>query len=150
MRISDWSSDVCSSYLVGIRRKAHAKQVMLAGASSLLALAFASQASAEEHRAPPPAADQPAPATPAAATPQDQAAADASQETIVVTGIRGSLQRNLAIKRNATGVVDAISSEDIGKFPDSNLAASLQLLPGVSIQPLGSRGVPQGIPDTGH
>src|SRR3546814_766257 len=58
---------------VGIRRKAHAKQVMLAGASSLLALAFASQASAEEHRAPPPAADQPAPATPAAATPQAQA-----------------------------------------------------------------------------
>src|SRR3546814_14912253 len=60
---------------VGIRRKAHAKQVMLAGASSLLALAFASQASAEEHRAPPPAADQPAPATPAAEPPQDTAAA---------------------------------------------------------------------------
>src|SRR3546814_16659026 len=75
---------------------------------------------------------------------RSQAAADASQETIVVTGIRGSLQRNLDIKRNAAGVVDAISSEDIGKFPDSNVAASLQRLPGVSIQPSGARGAPQG------
>src|SRR3546814_10642603 len=66
-------------------------------------------------------------------------------ETIVVTGIRGSLQRNLDIKRNAAGVVDAISSEDIGKFPDSNVAASLQRLPGVSIQRSGARGEPQGI-----
>src|SRR3546814_2920770 len=76
---------------------------------------------------------------------RSQAAADASQETIVVTGIRGSLQRNLDIKRNAAGVVDAISSEDIGKFPDSNVAASLQHLPGVSIQRSGARGEPQGI-----
>src|SRR3546814_17065977 len=65
-------------------------------------------------------------------------------ETIVVTGIRGSLQRNLDIKRNAAGVVDAISSEDIGKFPDSNVAASLQRLPGVSIQSAGARGEPPG------
>ncbi|RIA37451.1 TonB-dependent receptor [Hephaestia caeni] len=130
---------------VGIRRKMRTKQVMLAGASSLLALAFAGQAAAKEHRAPAPAADQPAPATPVAASPQDQAAPDASQETIVVTGIRGSLQRNLDIKRDAAGVVDAISSEDIGKFPDSNVAASLQRLPGVSIQRSGSRGEPQGI-----
>src|SRR3546814_13705237 len=47
--------------------------------------------------------------------------------------------------RNAAGVVDAISSEDIGKFPDSNVAASLQRLPGVSIQRSGARGEPQGI-----
>ena len=64
---------------------------------------------------------------------------------IVVTGIRGSLQRNLDIKRESSGVVDVISSEDIGKFPDSNVAASLQRLPGVSIQRSGSRGEPQGI-----
>ncbi len=130
---------------VGIRRKTHAKQVMLAGASSLLALAFAGQASAEERPAPAPAGDQPALATPLAASPQDQSAQDASQDTIIVTGIRGSLQRNLDIKRDAAGVVDAISSEDIGKFPDSNVAASLQRLPGVSIQRSGSRGEPQGI-----
>src|SRR3546814_3499603 len=56
-----------------------------------------------------------------------------------------TLFRSLDIKRNAAGVVDAISSEDIGKFPDSNVAASLQRLPGVSIQRSGARGEPQGI-----
>lgn len=54
-------------------------------------------------------------------------------ETIVVTGIRGSLQRSLDIKREAPGIVDAISMEDIGKFPDSNLAAALMRIPGVTV-----------------
>src|SRR5690606_20425988 len=66
-------------------------------------------------------------------------------EEIVVTGIRGSLQRSLDIKREASGVVDVITSEDIGKFPDSNVAASLQRVPGVSIQRSGTRGEPTGI-----
>jgi len=52
---------------------------------------------------------------------------------IVVTGIRASLERSIAIKREAPGIVDAISAEDIGKFPDTNLAESLQRIPGVSI-----------------
>lgn len=54
-------------------------------------------------------------------------------EEIVVTGIRGSLQRAMDIKRNSKGVVDAISAEDMGKFPDTNLAESLQRVTGVSI-----------------
>jgi TonB-dependent receptor len=54
-------------------------------------------------------------------------------EEVVVTGIRGSLIQSMDVKRNAVGVVDAISAEDIGKFPDSNLAESLQRIPGVSI-----------------
>ena len=66
-------------------------------------------------------------------------------EEVIVTGIRESLQRNLDMKREATGVVDVISAEDIGKFPDSNVAASLQRVPGVSIQRAGSRGEPEGI-----
>jgi TonB-dependent receptor len=49
------------------------------------------------------------------------------------------------MKREAIGVVDVISSEDIGKFPDSNVAASLQRIPGVSIQRAGTRGEPEGI-----
>ncbi len=61
---------------------------------------------------------------------QDQA--DELDE-VVVTGIRGSLQQSMETKRNATGVVDAISAEDIGKFPDTNLAESLQRITGVSI-----------------
>lgn len=66
-------------------------------------------------------------------------------EEIIVTGIRGSLQRSLDIKREASGVVDVITAEDIGKFPDSNIAASLQRVPGVSIQRAGTRGEPTGI-----
>jgi TonB-dependent receptor len=59
--------------------------------------------------------------------------ATAESEVITVHGIRGSLQQSMEIKRNAHGVVDAISAEDIGKFPDTNLAESLQRIPGVSI-----------------
>ncbi len=54
-------------------------------------------------------------------------------EEIVVTGIRASLERSMDIKRDSDGVVDAISAEDIGKFPDTNLAESLQRITGVSI-----------------
>ena len=54
-------------------------------------------------------------------------------EEIITTGIRGSLTRAMDIKRTATGVVDAISAEDIGKLPDANLAESLQRITGVSI-----------------
>ena len=54
-------------------------------------------------------------------------------EEIVVTGIKGSLMRAMDTKREAQGVVDAISAEDIGKFPDTNLAESLQRISGVSI-----------------
>ena len=54
-------------------------------------------------------------------------------EEIVTTGIRSSLNRAMDIKRTSSGVVDAISAEDIGKFPDANLAESLQRITGVSI-----------------
>ena len=71
------------------------------------------------------------------AAPGDTAAqsapADQVDDEIVVTGIRASLREAVDIKRNAQGVVDAISAEDIGKFPDTNLAESLQRITGVSI-----------------
>lgn len=54
-------------------------------------------------------------------------------EEVVVTGLRGSLIQSMEIKRDSIGVVDAITAEDIGKFPDTNLAESLQRIPGVSI-----------------
>ncbi|MEO1247306.1 MAG: TonB-dependent receptor [Pseudomonadota bacterium] len=65
----------------------------------------------------------------AAAVAQD----DNTLEEIVVVGIRGSLTNAAQIKRNESGVVDAITAEDIGKFPDANLAESLQRITGVSI-----------------
>lgn len=120
---------------------------LMAGVSPLVALALMSPGIAVAQTA---SAQQ-------AGTPQDQAtdpaaqnnnpssSGEASEAEIIVTGLRNSLQRNLDIKRTATGVVDAISAEDIGKFPDSNVAASLQRLPGVSIQRSGARGEPTGI-----
>lgn len=54
-------------------------------------------------------------------------------ESIQVTGIRGSMQAAIDLKRESSGVMDAISAEDIGKFPDTNLAESLQRITGVSV-----------------
>ena len=61
-------------------------------------------------------------------------------EIIEVRGIRGSLGRAMDAKREASGVVDSISAEEIGKFPDTNLAESLQRITGVSIDRSGGEG----------
>lgn len=70
---------------------------------------------------------------PAAQPVAGAAIAEAEAEDIIVTGIRASLRQSMDIKRNAIGVVDAITAIDIGKFPDTNLAESLQRITGVSI-----------------
>ncbi|WP_229257313.1 TonB-dependent receptor [Duganella callida] len=54
--------------------------------------------------------------------------------TVVVSGIRASLSSSLNTKRMQDGVVDAVSAEDAGKFPDTNIAESLQRVTGVQIQ----------------
>lgn len=61
------------------------------------------------------------------------AAQDSTVDEIVVTGLRASLTRAIDVKRNAAVIVDSIASEDLGKFPDSNVAESLQRITGVSI-----------------
>ncbi|MBU1438367.1 MAG: TonB-dependent receptor [Gammaproteobacteria bacterium] len=73
---------------------------------------------------------------------QQQAADDEDQQTevIEIRGIRGSLLRAMDIKRGSDNIVDAISSEDIGKFPDQNVAESLQRISGVSIDREGGEG----------
>jgi TonB-dependent receptor len=95
------------------------------GASTLAAGLFAAPAWAQETTNATREADT-AQTNQATPTPADD-------EEIVVTGIRASLQAAMDIKRESNGVVDAISAEDIGKFPDTNLAESLQRIPGVSI-----------------
>ncbi|AYV46674.1 TonB-dependent receptor [Caulobacter flavus] len=61
-----------------------------------------------------------------------------SEETavdeIVVTGVRGSQLKSVDVKRRETAIVDAISSEDIGKLPDVTVADALQRISGVQIQ----------------
>lgn len=61
-------------------------------------------------------------------------------EEIVVTGIRSSLRKSLDVKRDAIQVVDAISAEDVGKFPDTNVAEALQRISGVAIDRSGGEG----------
>jgi len=69
-----------------------------------------------------------------------QEKAETKTEVIEVRGIRGALGRAMDSKREAGGVVDSISAEDIGKFPDTNLAESLQRITGVSIDRSGGEG----------
>jgi iron complex outermembrane receptor protein len=59
--------------------------------------------------------------------------APSTQETITVTGIRASVEKSIQTKKNADGVVEVVSQEDIGKMPDKNVADAVQRLPGVTI-----------------
>ncbi|KFI06012.1 TonB-dependent receptor [Massilia sp. BSC265] len=69
-----------------------------------------------------------------AAFAQDAPAAQPQQvQTVQVTGLRASLESALNAKRQDNGIVDVIKAEDMGKFPDTNLAESLQRVPGVVI-----------------
>jgi TonB-dependent receptor len=99
----------------------HAIRLALIAGTALVAPAAYAQDSS-----PPPAA--PAPAE------------DASPPAIVVTGFRQSLQAALNLKKNSVSAVDAIVSEDIAKFPDQNLAESLQRISGVAITRDGGEG----------
>jgi iron complex outermembrane receptor protein len=151
-----------------VRRSRSAIKAVLIAAPSMIAMTVATPALAQAAATPGQQSTAPTTVQPALpvqsdtsaaqqSRPQDEATAPDAAKTnltadgqneaqdIIVTGLRGSLQRNLDIKRNAIGIVDAISAEDIGKFPDSNVAASLQRLPGVTIQRDGARGEATGI-----
>jgi len=60
----------------------------------------------------------------------DPKAQDGSLEEVIVTGIRSSLRQAMEIKRNSDVIVDSIASESLGKFPDTNIAESLQRITG--------------------
>lgn len=76
-----------------------------------------------------------------AAQAQDAPAEPAPEaEEVVVTGFRASLDAALNVKRDSVAAVDAIVAEDIAKFPDQNLAESLQRIPGIAIQRDGGEG----------
>ena len=82
----------------------------------------------------------------APAVAQEQSSAGEEQvsegegNAIVVTGFRRSLQDSINLKRNSSAVVDAISAEDVGKFPDQNVAEALQRITGVAIDRAGGEG----------
>ncbi|USU06219.1 TonB-dependent receptor [Sphingomonadaceae bacterium OTU29LAMAA1] len=88
----------------------------------------------EQQQSQTPSADSTATATPAATTAADQTPAVQTEgDDIVVTGFRASLNSALNQKRSETAAIDSIVAEDVGKFPDSNLAESMQRVPGVSL-----------------
>lgn len=63
-----------------------------------------------------------------------QAGAAPGGDVVVITGIRRGIESAISVKRTADGIVEAISSEDIGKLPDTTIAESLARLPGVTTQ----------------
>ncbi|MBB4098673.1 TonB-dependent receptor [Sphingomonas kyeonggiensis] len=71
--------------------------------------------------------------TPASATQDGTAQAPESGDEIIVSGYRKSLQSSTNAKREATGFTDSIFAQDIGKFPDTNIAESFNRIPGVTI-----------------
>ncbi|MDJ0642168.1 MAG: TonB-dependent receptor [Erythrobacter sp.] len=71
-------------------------------------------------------------AVPAMAQETDEAEGEGNQ--IIVTGIRASIETSLEAKRDATSIVEVISSEDIGQLPDLSIADALARLPGVTAQ----------------
>jgi iron complex outermembrane recepter protein len=70
--------------------------------------------------------------------PKQAADKTAVMETVVVTGIRASLEKSLEAKRDSDSHVEVITAEDIGKMPDKNVADSLQRVPGVTISSAGA------------
>lgn len=66
--------------------------------------------------------------------------AEESIEVIAVKGIRSSMRSSMIDKQTATVVSDGIRAEDLGKFPDLNVAESLQRITGVSIDRSGGEG----------
>ncbi len=92
-----------------------------AAVAVMIAGAVAAPASAQSAGAPGPAASA------------AKAARDDSVQTVEVSGIRASLQTSVNIKKNANSIVDALSAEDVGKLPDSDVGESLGRIPGVSV-----------------
>ncbi len=100
------------------------KQRLICSAVSMMLAAIHGAAAAQAN---PPAAAQ-APEAGASAAAQE---GKQQLESVVVTGFRSSLEKSMVLKQQAIGVRDSIVAEDIGKFPEANVAESLQRVPGV-------------------
>jgi TonB-dependent receptor len=119
--------------------RSRARSALLLCSAIALAAGWTGAAAAQDAQAgppaPPPSAGQPNTPPPDAApqTPPTEESTAASDDAIVVTGYRGSLARSADAKRNSVGFTDSIFAEDIGKFPDTNIAESFNRVPGVII-----------------
>ena len=108
--------------------------------AGIASLGHASLASAQTGTTPtaPPLGSPQAPASSAAPDTAASTAAEPLQQSeiqdIVVTGYRASAERSVAVKRDAASVVEAVTSQDLGRFSDVNIADVLQRVPGVQIE----------------
>ncbi len=113
-----------------------ARRLALAASPFALGLALiAGPAHAQE--AAQPTADQTQAEADAAAAAAQQVAADAAQasdDAIVVTGLRASIRNAVNQKRNNSSIVEVIAAEDIGKLPDASIGEALSRLPGLTTQ----------------
>ncbi|MEL6530489.1 MAG: TonB-dependent receptor [Pseudomonadota bacterium] len=78
--------------------------------------------------------------SPALAQDAETSSVEGEENVIVVTGFKKSLQDSIDLKRDSAVVVDAINAEDVGKFPDQNVAEALQRITGVAIDRSGGEG----------
>ena len=105
-------------YARAARTKTSLQTVLLTGASALAIATFASQAMAQS----------------TGSTASDKVASKDATETVIVTGIRGSLKSSQGIKQNSDQIVDSVTAVDIGALPDRNVADALQRVPGITLQ----------------
>jgi iron complex outermembrane receptor protein len=82
------------------------------------------------------AGDQSAASGQATATPTTTPAPKKEEklETVVVTGMRADLEKEIETKKLSPVVMDSIDSTELGRFPDDDVADSLSHLPGITIQ----------------
>jgi len=109
-----------------ISRPFSARRAFIAGAVLLAGTAWPALAASADPTADPVAAAR-------AAQDEPTAAGEDEEPAIVVKGYRGSLLSSTNAKRESTGFSDSIFAEDIGKFPDTNIAESFNRIPGVTI-----------------
>jgi TonB-dependent receptor len=111
------------------------KTLVLCSSSAAILAFAATPALAQDDPATPPDPNAEAQTNPAdsPADAADATAADAEGETIVVTGLRRSLQSAQSLKRNSDQIVDAIVAEDIGKLPDIAVSDTAARIPGVQV-----------------
>jgi iron complex outermembrane receptor protein len=64
---------------------------------------------------------------------QDASQSTTDLDTVVVTGIRASLKQAIDSKRDSDAIVDVVTAEDVGKFPATNVAEAITIIPGVTI-----------------
>lgn len=121
----------------------HQRPLAAACATALLGLVLAGTASAQQAQAPQPTDSQTVPvdkkADASAKKNKKSENTVSNLDTIVVTGIRGSIENSLKAKRNSDNIIEAISAEDIGKLPDASIAESLSRVPGLATQRLNGR-----------